>query len=305
VKKPNTEVESNVYKQLEFVIVSGGIDVDYVILNGRLTKKEEANISVFNKAMFFNFAVYDSMKVVKGRSFFLKFHVDRLLESARIIKLEHPFTKDEISKWIGMLIEKNKLHDAMIRFLLLGAGSPKEKPLLFLFPVGLTFYRSGDYNRGVKAITFHGERPIPQSKSKDLLINFMALREAMHHGAKDALLIDKEGCIREGTRTNFFAVKNGKLYTAPLTDVLEGITRKIVVKLAKENGVEIVEKKIKADKLKNYDEFFFTSTSMKVLPIAQVDDYEVPGGVGPVTKKLIKLFKDYYRKEVFQDEDAK
>jgi len=301
MENSNFEINSNVYNQLDFNLDSGGLDVDYVILNGKLTKKEEAHISVFNKAMFFNFAVYDSMKVVKGKSFFPVFHVERLLESAKIIKLEHPFTKEDVLRWIDMLIEKNKLHDAMIRFLLLGAGGPKEEPQLFLFPVGLTFYQSRDFNRGVKAITFHGERPIPQSKSKDLLINFMALREAMHHGAKDALLVDSEGCIREGTRTNFFAVKNGKVYTAPLTDVLEGITRKIVVKLAKENGIEIVEKKIKADKLKDYDEFFFTSTSMNVLPITQIDDYEVPEGVGPITKELIKLFKAYYRKEVFEE----
>lgn len=295
--------QRNIYKSLKNII-DKGVDVNYVILNGKLTKKEEACISVFNKAMFFNFAVYDSMKVVKGKPFFPEFHVDRLLESAKIIKLEHPFTKEEILKWVSMIIGKNKLQDAMIRFLLLGAGEPNEKPQLFLFPVGLTFYQSRDYNKGVKAVTFHGERPIPQSKSKDLLLNFMALREAMHQGAKDALLIDKEGYIREGTRTNFFAVKDGKVYTAPLTDVLEGITRKIVVKLAKENNIEIVEKKVKADKLQDYDEFFFTSTSMNVLPITQIDNYEVPGGVGPITKKLIKLFRDYYHKEVFHDENA-
>jgi branched-chain amino acid aminotransferase len=295
---------NNVYKEIESNMDIRGVNVNYVILNGKLTKKEEANISVFNKAMFFNFAVYDSMKVVKGESFFPEFHVDRLIESAKIIKLEHKFTKEEVLQWIEMLIEKNNLHDAMIRFLLLGAGGPQEEPQLFLFPVGLTFYRSGDYNRGVKAITFHGERPIPQSKSKDLLINFMALREAIHQDAKDALLVDSGGCIREGTRTNFFAVKNGKIYTAPLTEVLEGVTRKIVIKLAKENNIEVIEKKIKVSKLKEYDEFFFTSTSMNVLPIAQIDDYEIPGNVGTTTKKLIKLFKNYYRKEVFQDENA-
>tara|TARA_B100002003_G_C14152359_1_gene554292 strand:+ start:826 stop:1656 length:831 start_codon:yes stop_codon:yes gene_type:complete len=273
----------------------------YVILNGKLTKKEEANISVFNKAMFFNFAVYDSMKVIKGKSFFPEFHVDRLIESARIIKLEHPFKKDEILKWINMIINKNKLQNAMIRFLLLGAGSKGEEPQLFLFPVGLTFYNSKDYSKGVKAITFHGERPVPQSKSKDLLLNFMALREAVHEGARDALLVDSDGFIREGTRTNFFAVKNGKIYTSPLTDVLEGVTRKITIKLAKENGLEIIEKKIPLKKIKEYNEFFFTSTSMNVLPITQIDDYIVKEGVGSITKKLMKLFKDYYHKEVFNE----
>jgi branched-subunit amino acid aminotransferase/4-amino-4-deoxychorismate lyase len=297
---PNAGIVQNIYKEMEHS-KHRGINVKFVVQNGELKKKDEANISIFSKAMFFNFAVYDSMKVIKGKPFFAEFHADRLIESAKLIGLEHPFTKEGILKDIDLIIKENGLQDAMIRFLLLGSGGPGESPQLFLFPVGLTFYQSRDYSKGVKAVTFHGERPVPQSKSKDLLLNFMGLREAIHKGAKDALLIDSEGCIREGTRTNFFGVKDGKLYTAPLSDVLEGVTRKIIMRIAKENGIEVVEEKINASKLKDYDEFFFTSTSMNVLPISQIDEYEIPGGVGPVTKTFIKLFKDYYHKEVFEE----
>ena len=293
----------NLFKDVNTSILNKEvIKVKFVIVNGKVLNKDKANVSIFNKAMFFNFAVYDSMKVVKGKPFFSKFHVDRLIESAKIIKLEHNFKKEDILKWISLIVKKNDLHDAMIRFLLLGSGGPNEEPQLFLFPVGLTFYNKKDYSKGVKAITFHGERPVPKSKSKDLLLNFMALREAMQQNAKDALLIDSKGYIREGTRTNFFAVKNNKLFTAPLTDVLEGVTRKIVVKLAKDNNIEIVEEKIHKDRLKEFDEFFFTSTSMNVLPITQIDDFTMKNGVGPITKKLIKLFREYYHKEVFNNE---
>ena len=273
--------------------------MEYVILNGRLEKKEDANISVFNKAMFFNFAVYDSMKVVKGEAFFPEFHVERLMESAKIIKLEHNFKKEQILDWIYKLIKKNKLQNALIRFLLLGCGSDDESPQLFIFPVGLTFYKDKDYKKGVRVITFHGERPFPQAKSKDLLINFMALREAMHSDAKDALLVDSKGFVREGTRTNFFAIKNGKLYTAPTSDVLEGITRKIVIELAKKNNIEVVEEKIHVNKLKEFDEFFLTSTSMEVMPISQIDDYIVENGVGKITKNMMKLYNDYCHRNVF------
>jgi len=275
--------------------------MNYVILDGRVVKKKDANISVFNKAMFFNFAVYDSMKVIKGKAFFPEFHAERLLESAKLIKLEHPFTKKNIIEDINSIINKNDLTDAMIRFLLLGSGASDEKPHLYLFAVGLTFYNERDYKKGVKVITFHGERPIPQSKSKDLLINFIAFREATELEAKDALLVDSQGYIREGTRTNFYAVKGGKIYTAPLSTVLEGITRKIVVKLARDLDIEVIEEKIKADRIQDYDELFITSTSMNVMPVTQVNDYIVDKGVGPVTKKLIKAFKDYYRKEAFNE----
>ena len=271
----------------------------YVILNGKLIEEDKANISVFNKAIFFDFGVYDSMKVVKKKLFFLDFHVDRLLQSAKILKLKHRFSKKEISEWIKLLIEKNDLENAMLRFLLLGAGGKDEEPKLFIFSVGLKFYHKRDYKKGIKVITYNGERRVPQAKSKDLLINFLALREAMDKAAKDALLVDADDFVREGTRTNFFAIKDSVLYTAPLSDVLEGVTRKIVVMVAKENNIKLIEKKIKLKELKEYDEFFITSTSMNILPITQIDDYVIEEGVGPITKFLIKAFKEYYDKEIF------
>jgi len=275
--------------------------MNYVILNGKLIEKQEATISVFNKAMFFDFAVYDSVKIIKGKKFFPDFHVERLINSAKIIQLEHDFKKQDIMKWMDLLIEKNNLQDAMIRFLLLGAASPEEKPQLFLFSLGVTFYNEKDYKKGIKVITFRGERTMPQSKSKDLFLNFIALREASKHNAQDALLIDSEGYIREGTRTNFFAVKQGKLYTAPLSDVVGGITRKIVIKIAKQNNIEVIERKIHNNELKDFDEFFITSTSMNVLPINQINDYILDKNSKVLTKKIIKLFKDYYHQEVFND----
>lgn len=275
--------------------------MNYVILNGKLIEKQEATISVFNKAMFFDFAVYDSVKIIKGKKFFPDFHVERLINSAKIIQLEHDFKKQDIMKWMDLLIEKNNLQDAMIRFLLLGAASPEEKPQLFLFSLGVTFYNEKDYKKGIKVITFKGERTMPQSKSKDLFLNFIALREASKHNAQDALLIDSEGYIREGTRTNFFAVKQGKLYTAPLSDVVGGITRKIVIKIAKQNNIEVIERKIHNNELKDFDEFFITSTSMNVLPINQINDYLLDKNSKVLTKKIIKLFKDYYHQEVFND----
>jgi D-alanine transaminase/branched-chain amino acid aminotransferase len=275
--------------------------MSFVILNGKLVEKDLANVSVFNKALFFDFAVYDSMKVVKGKPFFPKFHVDRLIESAKILELTHPFSKEEIISWINLLIEKNSLQDALIRFLLIGSGSHDELPQLFLFPVGLTFYSSKEYNQGIKVITYVGDRLIPLSKSKNLLLNFLAYREASRHNAHDALLVDSEGAILEGTRTNFFAVKNNILYTAPPSKVLEGITLKIILELAKENNIQVVEQEIMLDKLIEYDELFISSTSMNILPIRQIND-DIVKEVGPITKQLMQLFREYYQKEVYEKE---
>ena len=277
---------------------------EFVILNGKAIKKEDATISIFDKAIFFDFAVYDSLKVIKGKPFFPKFHAERLLESAKVIGLEHNFDKDFIVNSYNLLIEKNKMTNGIIRVLFVGAGDKTEIPRLYMFVLGLTFYPEKFYKKGVKVITFEGERHFPQSKTTDLILNFLAYRKAQEEGALDSLLIDRGGFIREGTRTNFFAVKDGKIYTAPLSDVLEGITRKILMEIAKKNDLEVVEKKIKLADLDKYQEFFITSTSMNVMPVVEIRDKIVSKEVGPITKQLMKLFKDYYKKEVFNEECA-
>ena len=137
-----------------------------------------------------------------------------------------------------------------------------------------------------------------------MILNFLAYRKAQEEGALDSLLIDRGGFIREGTRTNFFAVKDSKIYTAPLSDVLEGITRKILMEIAKKNDLEVVEKKIKLADLNKYQEFFITSTSMNVMPVVEIRDKIVSKEVGPITKQFMKLFKEYYKKEVFNEECA-
>jgi branched-chain amino acid aminotransferase len=136
------------------------------------------------------------------------------------------------------------------------------------------------------------------SKVKNLLLNFLAYREARKADALDALLIDQTGNIREGTRTNFFAIKGNTIYTAPAEQVLEGVTKKIVFQVARPQ-FEIQEVNIAADQLANYDEFFITSTSMNVMPVSQIDDYIIKTDFTQ-TKKIMALFKEYYRKNVLE-----
>lgn len=185
------------------------------------------------------------------------------------------------------------MENANIRFLLLGPTDKNSQARLYIFALGLTFYDRKFYKKGIKVITYPGERLFPQAKSKDLLLSFIALREAQRKDCLDALLLDSKGNIREGTRTNFFAVKDNKIFTPPLTDVLEGITRKLALEAAKRAGIEAAEERISLKKIKNYQEFFITSTSMNIMPINQIDEYIVPGGAGEITKKLIKAFKEY------------
>ena len=226
------------------------MEAEFVIKNGKLIRKEEANIPVYNKSFFFDFAVYSNIKIVNGKMFIPELEIEKLFESAKKIGIRHEFTKKEVLEWMATLIKKNNIENALVRLLLIGPDE-KTKPVLFLFPVGLTFYPKKLHKEGVKVTTFHGERLFPTAKTKSLLLNYIAYREASRKEAIDALLIDRNGNITEGTRTSFFAVKDDTLIAPPDKDVLEGVTRKIILKTS--SGImKIKKEKIPLKSVKDY-----------------------------------------------------
>lgn len=267
------------------------MEIKFVIKNGELIGKDKACISIYNKALFFDFAVYSNIKIVQGRMFLPELEIEKLFESAKIIGIEHNFLKGKIIEWIRKLIKKNNLSDALIRILLIGPETDSE-PLLFLFPVGLTFYPDKFYKRGVKLITFEGERLFPATKSKNLLLSYIAYREAVKQEAIDALLIDRDKNIREGTRSSFFVIKNNTLIAPPKEKVLEGVTRKIILEIAPKI-MKVKEEDIPLEKIKEYDEYFITGTTLNVMPVKQINDIVLREEVGERVKELQKLFKEY------------
>lgn len=268
----------------------------FVIKNGELTEKDKASISVYNKSLFFDFVVYSNIKVVKGKMFLPELEIEKLFESAKAIELEHNFTKNQIMDWMKKLIQENKTDDALVRILLVGPEKENE-PILFLFPVGLTFHPDKLYSQGAKVITFDGERHFPTSKTKNLLLGYIAYREAIKQDALDALLIDRDGNIREGTRSSFFAIKGDTLIAPPKDKILEGITRKVILDIAPQI-MKVKEEDIPLDMIKNYDEYFLSGTSLNIMPIRQINDSVLREGVGEKTKKLQILFKEYCDKKV-------
>lgn len=267
------------------------MEAKLVIKNGELIEKDKACISIYNKALFFDFAVYSNIKVVQGKMFLPELEIEKLFESAKIIGIEHNFTKEHIIEWAAKLIRENGLTDALIRILLMGPEKEME-PILFLFPVGLTFYPDEFYNRGIKLITFEGERLFPTSKTKDLLLCYIAYREAVKHEAIDALLVDRNKNIREGTRSSFFVIKDNTLIVPPKEKVLEGVTRKIILDIVSKI-MRIKEKDIPLKKIKEYDEHFITGTTLNVMPVKQIDNIILRKEVGEKVRELQKLFREY------------
>ena len=267
------------------------MEAKLVIKNGELIPKEDANISVYSKALFFDFCVYSNIKVIQGKMFLPEFEIEKLFESAEKVGIKYEHSVEELLQWAEMLVKENNLQDALIRLLLVGEDVESEAQL-FMFPVGLTFYPNKFYSEGVKLITFDGERYLPTAKTKNLLMSYDAYQEAISRNALDALLVDRDNNIREGTRSSFFVIKDNTLIIPPKEKTLEGITKKIILDIAPQI-MKIKEANISLDKIFDYDECFISATTMKIMPVCQID--EIKFEVGEKTKELMKLFKRHCR----------
>jgi branched-chain amino acid aminotransferase len=240
----------------------------HIIKNGTLLPVEEAHLQLDDIAALYGFGVYESLRVKNGRIFFLEKHIARLLHSAALIGLEHCFNAGTIQSWCTTLIEKNNTKTANIKIIFLGG----KEPTIYIFLLAPKFVEKKEYREGVAVTTFHYERFLPQAKTLNMLASYMAYTDAKKQKAFDALFIDKNNNIIEGSRSNFFAIKGNILYSPPTTHILAGITREHVIDCAMKNDFIIEEKNILLEDIFNYDGAFLTNTSSKIVPIRKIDD---------------------------------
>lgn len=263
----------------------------HIIHNGNLIPKENAAIPIDNIEWTYGFGVYENLKIRNSKIYFVDAHIDRLMQSAKIIGLEHQFNKDDIKQWIAELKEKNAAGAANVKILLIG-GKKADGANLYIMTLAPRFPEKKIYTQGVHTITRSFERFLPQAKTLNMLPSYLFYREAMHANAHDTLLIDRDGRILEGTRSNFFAIKDKTIYTAPLERVLNGVTRQHVVAAAEQNGYAVTEMAVALRDIANYDGAFLTHTSGGIVPIRSVDDVmfaEVP----MLLKELMKFYESY------------
>jgi D-alanine transaminase/branched-chain amino acid aminotransferase len=244
---------------------------DSAILNGKVIDSSNTVVNIQSRSVQYSFSVYESLRVLSGKPIFLRDHLQRLFQSAKGIKLLHNYSADEITEWIYLLVHADHIEDCTLRILIVGG----EIPLCFITAAPLLTYDFKDYIHGVAVSSYKGERLFPTLKTSNLLMSHIALEEAKAHGCFEAVLVDRDGFIREGTRSNFFGFKTvGTLYTAPDNIVLSGVTRTRAVKAAQDMGIEVVYEAPKMCEILNgeYDEIFLSSTSMAAMPIKSLDD---------------------------------
>jgi branched-chain amino acid aminotransferase len=286
-------------------------DRDGVIwYDGKLVDWRSATTHVLTHTLHYGMGVFEGVrayKTDKGTAIFrLQEHTDRLFNSARILGMKMPFDKATIMEAQKAAVRENKLESAYIRpMAFYGAEAMGIAAKTLSTHVICAAWSWGAYmgdealTRGIRVKTSSFARHhvnITMCKAKangNYMNSILAHQEAAQDGYHEALLLDVDGFVAEGSGENVFIVRHGKLYTPDLTSALEGITRDTIVQLAKEIGLEVVEKRITRDEVYVADEAFFTGTAAEVTPIRELDNRAIGSGArGPITEKLQTMYFD-------------
>ncbi len=276
-------------------------------LDGKLVEKDDAKVSVFDHGLLYGDGVFEGIRVYDGRIFENDAHIKRLFESAKAIRLTIRLTHDELAKAMEETVKANNIVNGYIRLLVTrGVGSlglnpfTCEKSCIIIIADKIQLYPEELYEKGMKIISATTVRnhPLaipPQVKSMNYLNNILAKIEALDSNVPEAVMYNHEGYVAEATGDNIFIVKDGVIYAPPVeAGSLEGITRKVVMKLAKEEKICVVEKNLTRFDLYVCDEFFLTGTAAEVIGIVEIDGRTIgEGKPGPITTKLREKFFKY------------
>ncbi|WP_202320795.1 branched-chain-amino-acid transaminase [Archaeoglobus neptunius] len=275
-----------------------------VYIDGEFVPENEAKISIFDHGFLYGDGVFEGIRAYNGKVFRLKEHIDRLYDSAKAIDLEIPLSKEEFIEAILETLRKNNLKDAYIRPIVTrGIGDlgldPRKcgKPSVIVItkPWGKLY---GDlYEKGLTAVTVAVRRNAfdalpPNIKSLNYLNNILAKIEANAKGGDEAIFLDRNGYISEGSGDNIFIVKNGEIITPPTINNLRGITRQVVIEIIEKLGIPFRETNVGLYDLYTADEVFVTGTAAEIAPIVVIDGRKIGDGKpGEVTRRLMEEFR--------------
>ena len=271
----------------------------YVFLNGRIVEAKRAMVSVYDRGLLYGDGLFETMRGYKGRAFAIEDHFHRLRSSADILGL--PVPDLDWPKVITELLLKNRLQrqDTWVRLTITrGSAEPRVLPPDIAKPTTVIMVKPLDRDiprhqkRGVKVslLPFSRHGFIPEHKSINYLAAVVGKVLASYHGAYEGIFVRADHVLTEGTTTSVFVVRDKTLYTAPNGGILPGVTRGLIIDLARANGLAAVEREITTTDLRLADEAFLTSSMIEIVPIVHVDEAPLAKGKpGPNTGRLQKL----------------
>jgi branched-chain amino acid aminotransferase len=276
-----------------------------IFIDGKYYNERDAKISVLDHGLLYGDGVFEGIRAYHGRVFKLKEHIDRLFCSAKAILLEIPMSHAQIMRAVIETCRENKIRNGYIRLIVTrGAGTlglnPRscKRPSVIVIAGSIQLYPPAFYQRGMDVVTVPTTRNLhsalnPAIKSLNYLNNILAKIEANNAGVEEAVMLNAEGFVAECTGDNLFIVKNGELFTPPLSaGALYGITRQTVIELAVEAGLKVTEPNLTRYDLFNADECFLTGTGAEIVPVVKIDGRVIgTGKPGTFTRKLVKDYR--------------
>lgn len=286
----------------------------YIWFDGEMIPWRDATVHVLTHTLHYGMGVFEGVRAYEtdgqGAAIFrLQEHTDRLFGSAKIMGMDMPYSKEQLNEAQKQVVRDNDLHEAYLRPMAflgsegMGLRADGLKTHVIVAAWEWPSYMSPEaLEQGIKIrvssyTRHHVNIAMTKAKANGNYINSMlALREALDSGCDEALLLDPEGYVAEGSGENIFIVRDGVLYTPELTSCLDGITRRTVMQLAQDDGYKVVEKRITRDEVYLADEAFFTGTAAEIVPIRELDGRVLGRGVrGPITTKLQAQYFDLVR----------
>jgi branched-chain amino acid aminotransferase len=276
-----------------------------IYIDGKYCDERDARISVFDHGLLYGDGIFEGIRAYHGRVFKLKEHIDRLFCSARAILLQIPLSHAEVMQAVIETCRRNRIRDGYIRLLVtrgigtLGLNPNRCKnPSVIVIADKIQLYPPELYDRGMEIITVPTTRNLhsalnPAIKSLNYLNNILAKIEANNAGCEEAVMLNSEGYVAECTGDNLFIVRSGQLLTPPLSaGALYGITRSVVMDLAREEGIPVSEPNLTRYDLFNADECFLTGTGAELIPIVKIDGRVIGDGKpGSVFQKLVEKYQ--------------
>ena len=276
-------------------------------LNGKLVDRENAKITVFDHGLLYGDGVFEGIRVYNSRVFELDAHIKRLYESAKAIRLTIAMSQSELAGAVEETVEANSITDGYVRLVVTrGVGTLGLNPFIcknsciIIIADSIQLYPEELYEKGMRIISATTVRnhPLaipPQAKSLNYLNNILAKIEALDNDVPEAIMYNHQGYVAEASGDNVLIVKDGVIYTPPAeAGALPGITQRVVIKLAKEESFQVIEKNLTRFDLYVCDEFFLTGTAAEVIGIVNVDGRVIGDGKpGPITSLLRKKFFEY------------
>jgi branched-chain amino acid aminotransferase len=282
-----------------------------IYIDGRYLEKDEAKVSVFDHGLLYGDGIFEGIRAYNSRVFHLREHLARLFNSAKGILLDVPWTRQEIEHAILETIRLNNLKDAYIRVVMtrglgdLGLDMRKcKRPTLIIIADKIELFPPAVYSKGLEIITSSLRRVgpdmlSPSIKSLNYLNNILARAEAIRAGAQEALLLNQQGHVAECSGDNIFFLRDNVVYTPPVSaGILEGVTRNVIMHLAREQlPLKVEEQIFTVFELYRAEEVFVTGTGAELIGVIKIDGRTIGNGKpGPTTTKLTEIFREYASK---------